>query len=225
MDLNYKIYGKGERTIVLVHYFGGNGESWQWVVKKLCNKFSIVVITLPGFGNTKPLENQSIFSLANYINNCIEELSLDNYLLCGHSMGGKLILYANQIAVNNKAKGLVLIAPSPPTIEKMTEEEKQTMLSISDIEAATEAAKDATFKNLTGKKLSLAVESQLQVDRETRKWWLETGMSNDISERIPGLHIPTFVICATEDTVIPMDEIYNSVLPFLYKPRLIQLSR
>ncbi|MGB6152948.1 MAG: alpha/beta hydrolase [Pricia sp.] len=223
--LNYSRFGEGNRTIVLLHYFGGNAESWQWVVRKLRKKFSVVVITLPGFGNTKAFDEPSIFAFANYINQCIEDLALENYLLCGHGMSGKLILYAEQIAMKNKAKGLVLIAPSPPTIEKMDQAEKDKMIPKPDRESAESHVENATYKMLRKNRYETAIASQLQVDAGTRHWWLKKGMVDNISERISGIDVPTFVICAKEDAMVPIREIYDSVLPHLHRPRLIQLAK
>lgn len=224
-NLKYSQHGEGNQTIVLLHYFGGNQESWRWVVKRLQKKFSVIVITLPGFGGTTPFDKPSIFAYANFINHCIEELALENYILCGHSMSGKLILYADQISLKNKAKGLVLIAPSPPTIEKMSKEDKENMLPEPDRESAIANVENATYKKLRRKRYEVAITSQMQVDAGTWRWWLEEGMVDDISERIPGIDIPTFVICAKEDNIIPMQEIYDSVMPHLHQPRLIQLAK
>lgn len=225
MELNYGRFGNGEKTIVLLHYFGGNADSWRWVIQKLQNRFTIIAITLPGFGNTRPLKEPSIFSFAKYINNCIEELKLNNYVLCGHSMSAKLILYADQIGLKYKAKGLVLIAPSPPTSIDMPEEEKDRMLLPPNEDSAITNVEIATFRKLKRKRFATAIKSQLQVDFSTWKWWLNEGMVNDISKRIIGITAPTFVICAKKDPVIPMQDIYDKVLPHLQKPRLIQLGR
>ncbi|QLG46548.1 alpha/beta fold hydrolase [Costertonia aggregata] len=224
MKYNYEILGKGNHTIVLVHYFGGSGKSWDWVAKRLRKKFRIITITLPGFGGTTPLPELSIFDFAKYINGCIEEIGLDNYLLCGHSMSTKLALYATQITRGIPPKGLVLIAPSPPTIEKMTDEEKNRMLKHPDKNEAIATVENATVKTLRKRRFKLAVESQLQIDEKTWDWWLEKGMLHSIADRIQGIETPTFVICANEDPVIPMNDIFEEVLPYLHKPRLIQLS-
>ena len=224
-ELIYKRIGAGNRTIVLVHYFGGNADSWRWVLKRLKDEFSLVVITLPGFGNTSSFATPSIFDYATYINACITELKLVNYILCGHSMGGKLILYANQIATEYKADGLVLIAPSPPTTENMEDSEKRRMLPRPTIEAAKRTVVDSTVRKLKDKRLAIAINSQLQVDEKSWRWWLEEGMENDISNRIEGADTPTFVICAKDDPIISMDSIYKEVLPNLQRPKLIQLGR
>jgi len=225
MDLNYELIGNGKRSIVLLHYFGGNANSWNWVVQKLKKRFSIVLITLPGFGGTNPLNENSIFAFAKYINSCIEKLQLSDYILCGHSMGAKLILYADQIRLSNKAKGLILIAPSPPTGEKVPEENKKKLLPPPQEELARSNVRNTTVRKLKGKRLSTAIESQLQTHPTTWRWWLTEGMQNDISDRIKGIDTPTFVICAKKDPVIKMDVIYNEVLPNLHNPRLVQLGR
>ena len=224
-ELNFKKIGQGNRTIVLLHYFGGNIDSWHWVAQRLKKNFSVVLITLPGFGNTTAFKNPSIFDFATYINDCITEMKLDNYILCGHSMSGKLILYADQIATAYRANGLVLIAPSPPTIENMEDKEKQLMLPGPTLESARKSVDNATIRSLNKKRFAVAVASQLQVEEKTWKWWLEEGMENDISDRIRGVVTPTFVICAKEDPVIEMTDIYEEVLPNLHKPKLIQLGR
>ena len=106
MKLNYQIFGNGSKTIVLFHYFGGKADSWEWVVKRLKKKFRIMAITLPGFGNSEPLEEPSIYHFSTYINDCIAESEVTNYILCGHSMSGKLILYATQLNAGNCRKDL-----------------------------------------------------------------------------------------------------------------------
>ena len=224
-ELNFTRIGNAGKTIVLLHYFGGNADSWRWVADRLKKKFSVVLITLPGFGNTDGFLNPSIFDYAKYINDCIIDLKLTNYLLCGHSMSGKLILYADQIATEYKSKGLVLIAPSPPTIEKMDDQEMQRMLQVPTEKSAMVTVDGSIVRPLSKNRLAIAIASQLQVNNRTRKWWLTDGMQDDISDRIKGIETPIFVICAKEDPVIKMDDIYKEVLPNLNKPKLIQLGR
>jgi len=224
MKLNYKVYGDGDKTIVLLHYFGGKGESWKWVAKRMEKKFRVVAITLPGFGNTDSLSQPSTYDFSEYINRCIAKLKLKNYVLCGHSMSGKLALYATQINAAIKPKGVVLIAPSPPTIEKMPDKEKERMLNHPNRDEAIKTVKNATVKSLRPRKFDLAVRTQLETDSATWSWWLEEGMLDNIADRIQGIDMPIFVICANKDPVISMDAIYEDVLPNLHEPRLIQLG-
>lgn len=213
MEYNYISYGQGDDTLVLLHYFGGNAQSWDWVVKRLVRHFKIFVITLPGFGNTQPFSEPSINNFANYINDCIAHLQLKTYILCGHSMSAKLILYSTQINRGFIPKGLILIAPSPPTVEQIEENERNRMLKHPNEVEAIQTVKNSTTKNLKNRKFNLAVASQLEADPGTWNWWIESGMCNNIADRIQGVKIPIYVICAKKDPVISMEAIYNGGAP------------
>jgi pimeloyl-ACP methyl ester carboxylesterase len=221
----YEIVGTGKKHIVFVHYFGGDAGSWKWLVKRLSKNFTCVLLNLPGFNNTENLEELSIYSYANFINQQIEKLNIKDYILCGHSMGGKLALYAAQIMMGEKPEKILLIAPSPPTVENMPEEEKQRMLNHPNKEEAIKTVEKVTKKKLRKEKRNYAIESQLRIDSKAWKWWITEGMNEDISERIATLDIPTFVICSKKDPAISIDAIYKEVMPNLVKPSILVLNR
>jgi pimeloyl-ACP methyl ester carboxylesterase len=221
---NYEIIGKGKKTIVFVHYFGGDAGSWQWVTKRLKKKYTCILINLPGVKNTLPLEDPSIYEFAKYINFCIEELQLKYYTLCGHSMGGKLVLYAAKINQGNKPNKIILIAPSPPTFEKMSGEEKNRMLNHPNIQEAKNTIDGATIKKLSKKCYEYAVNSQLQTHQKTWNWWLEEGMDNNIAEQVNDLNIDTYVIYSRKDPIIKTATIFSEVLPNLLNTSVVGIG-
>ncbi|WP_289036964.1 alpha/beta hydrolase [uncultured Zobellia sp.] len=223
--LRYEKIGHGKKTIVFVHYFGGDAGSWKWLAKRLRKKYTCIMLNLPGFGGTRPLAEPSIYGMAQYINVIIDELKLKDYILCGHSMGAKLILYAAQIKNTNLPQKLMLISPSPPTLERMDEQERKRMLNHPDRAEAANTVHGATQKKLGKKRLLYAVNSQLQIEESTWKWWLNVGMKNNIADRIKGLDIHTDVIFSNDDPVISTDTIYEEVLPNLRNPSTVALSR
>ena len=99
------------------------------------------------------------------------------------------------------------------------------MLKHPNREEAVNTVNNAIEKKLGKTKFELAVRSQLEVDNNTWQWWLKEGMQHNIADRIQGISCPTFVICAKNDPVISMDVIYEEVMPFLHRPRLIQMGR
>ncbi len=222
---DYEIIGKGKRTIVFIHYFGGDAGSWHWLAKRLKKNHTCILLNLPGFGATRPLPQPSIYEFSKFINSCIDELKLKEYTLCGHSMGGKLALYAATIMEGVKPSKIILIAPSPPTVENMAEEERERMLNHPNAEEALNTVKGATLKKLGKKKLSYAIESQLRIDENTWDWWLNEGMQNNIAERIKNLDIATHIIFSKNDPVIAQEAIYSEVLPYLKKPSVITFGK
>ena len=222
---DYEIVGDGEQTIVFIHYFGGDSGSWAWLVKRLRKNYRCVLLNLPGFGGTRPFGEPSIFEFSKYINQCVEELQLTDYMLCGHSMGGKLALYAATINEGQKPKKILLVAPSPPTTEDMPKAERDRMLKHPDAAESLTSVKNAIKKKLGKKKFAYAIESQLRVDENTWAWWLTKGMKNDVSKRISNLDIPVHVIFSKGDPVITPEAIYEEVLPHLKKPSFVAFGK
>jgi len=222
---NYEIIGNGNKTIVFIHYFGGDAGSWQWLAKRLQKNHTCILLNLPGFGSTRPISHPSIFEFSKFINACIDELRLKDYILCGHSMGGKLALYAAKIMEGVKPKKIILIAPSPPTVENMAAEERDRMLKHPNAEEALKTVKGAIKKKLGKKKFTYAIESQLRIDENTWDWWLNEGMQNNIAERIKDLDISTHIIFSRNDPVIAQEDIYSEVLPYLKIQSVITLGK
>lgn len=139
-------------------------------------------------------------------------------------MGAKRVLYAAKIMTVEKPDKIILIAPSPPTVEAMPKLEKERMLQHPSLSEAIKTVEGATVKNMPKKSLKYAVASQLRIGETTRDWWLNEGMRNDIAARITDLDMPSYVIFSKHDPVIDPESIYTEVLPYLKNPALIVLG-
>ena len=222
---NYEIVGNGKKKIVFIHYFGGDAGSWKWLAKRLVKSHTCILLNLPGFNETELNFEPSIYEYAIFVNKQIEALKLKDYTLCGHSMGGKIALYAALMNEVNKPKKIILVAPSPPTTENMPDDEKERMLQHPNKIEAIQTVKNGIVKKLRRGKFEYAVNSQLRINTKAWNWWINEGMNHDISMGIKNLEIPTFVICSKNDPVISMDAIYNEVMPYLSKGTLIVFNR
>lgn len=212
--------GNGDITLVFLHYFGGDGGSWLWTMDHLHKDFKCISLTLPGFGNTEPLKEKSVENFARWIADQLQKLHIKNYVLCGHSMSCKLLLLAATI-VSQKPEHLILVAPSPPTVERMETSEKERMLHHPAIDEAKTTVTKVTKTDLKFSLWEYAVISQLRIESKTWAWWLQEGMEHNVAEIIKDLKIPTTVLAGENDPVIDLVTIQNEVLPYLYKPELV----
>ena len=216
---------KDKPVLIFVHHFGGDSGSWQWLIKRLRKKYTCIPLNLPGFGNSKPLDSLSLGKYADWINEQIRLLEIQNYILIGHSMGGKMCLYASSITKNIGLRKLILIAPSPPTREPMNEMEKKRMLKHPDKSESIQNIKKSIIRRIRPSKFSYAVNSQLRVDNDTWKWWITDGMNEDISLLSKSSTVPVTVVCSKKDPVIPLDVIEKDVLTNLKNVELLTLGR
>jgi pimeloyl-ACP methyl ester carboxylesterase len=216
-------WGKGQPTLVFIHYFGGAAKSWQWVAEKLPN-MRCIALNLPGFGGTPCPEKPSIKYYAEFVSNAIADLQLQDYILIGHSMGGKIAL---QVATNSKnpPQKVVLIAPSPVTTEPMPDEEKQRMLNNHPSpENAKTTLKNATKQPLNEAQQAVVIETHQNIEQIPWRWWLLEGMNNSIADQVSQLQIPVTVLASTDDPVIPYDMIKTDIIDLLPNSNLITIE-
>jgi len=120
--------GSGPPTLVFLHYFAGSLRSWVHVAGDLSRSCRCLSLDLPGFGRSAPLSTYSVQTVAQAVAMRISDCRLDNYVLVGHSMGGKLAL-ACAAAEPPGLAGLVLVAPAPPSPEPMDPTERAPLLA------------------------------------------------------------------------------------------------
>lgn len=212
-------------VLVFLHYFGGSGQSWKWVVENLSNDYHCVSLNLPGFGGAHALKEPSIQGFAKHVQNELNSLGIKNFILIGHSMGGKI---AMQIAANARkgtVQQLILIAPSPPGTEPITAVERKRMLNHPNLEEAKKTIDNITIQPLTREQYRLAIETNLISDDSTWRWWLLQGINYSISERIIPLELPITVLASEDDPVITFDIIRQRVVEVLKQARLITIRQ
>lgn len=213
--------GQG-KTLVFLHYFGGAADTWEWVCRDLSPEYRCYAINLPGFGGTAPLEEPSLNNFALYTLQIIGELNIKKYTLIGHSMGGKVAMLVAAEAPDDTIEQLILLAPSPPTVERMPESEKAQMLIHPSAEAATANIKKNSVQPLSTDAYELAVGTNYMVDGNTWRWWIEKGMDDSIADRVTNLAMPVTVLSSKDDKAITPDMIHNDVMPNLKGARLIE---
>lgn len=211
-------------ALVFLHYFGGASESWEWVAEPLSKDFECVVPDLPGFGGRAPLPTPTIKNFAHFVQEEINRRKIENFVLIGHSMGAKIAL---QTAVLPEMKGvshIILIAPSPPDIEPMPEDEKERLLIHPDKKQAEKSVKNSVRSVLSPEKRDLAIATQLIADHTTWKWWIEVGMNHSIVNEVKGIQIPITILASEDDPVITWDTLQKHVLQTLPQANLKKIT-
>ncbi|KPA11618.1 alpha/beta hydrolase family protein [Candidatus Magnetomorum sp. HK-1] len=128
--ISYYEGGKGE-VILLVHGFTANKELWIKFAKLLTDKYRVIVLDLPGHGETTACFNcnYSINSQALYLKQFVDKLGIENINLVGNSMGGSISISFTYM-FQAKIKTLALFnsggvsSPKPSKFKKLLQQGK-----------------------------------------------------------------------------------------------------
>lgn len=106
---------KSQIPVVFLHGFGGSAADWNFITKKLNEKFFTIAVDLIGHGKTSAPANPKYYSaraITRQLNNIFNQLKLNKVILIGYSLGGRVAL---SYAVNypHKISALVLESTSP----------------------------------------------------------------------------------------------------------------
>lgn len=93
----YNSCGDADTTLLFVHGWCIDKEYWEPQLKFFCPSYKVVAIDLPGFGQSG--KNRNSWNFEEYtedIRSVIDQLTLKNVILIGHSMSGDIILNAGK---------------------------------------------------------------------------------------------------------------------------------
>ena len=204
-------------TYLALHYWAGAGHEYDQLRALLPAGTQLLAPDLPGFEQQAAPAgfDYSVASYADWVAAFIIENKLEEYRLIGHSMGGKIAL-ALAARQPTGLRGLVLLSPSPPSPEPISDKDRAA--SLAAYGKPEEAEK--TFKNITNRPLSAGVRAQIIADNlrtSHAAWdaWLNSGSKEDISRLMPRIEVPCRLLVGEDDRAIPLAAQRAQTLPLL----------
>lgn len=195
--------GHGAPTFVLMHYLGGSHRTWFPTLPYLDGNHHCVAIDTPGFGDASQVEGYTVEAMVEHVDQCIRALGLTNCMLVGHSMTGKVavVLASRQ---PDYLSGLVLVAPSPPGPQPMTEadRDKQRAYGKTRAEAEDFVDESSTFR-LPDDIREVAIADAQRVNLDAWRAWVDHGSREDWSDRLGTIDLPALLVCGEADEQVP----------------------
>ncbi|WP_102795073.1 alpha/beta fold hydrolase [Bowmanella denitrificans] len=91
MNLNYQISGQGQ-PLVLLHGLFGSLENLGGIRRELEDQYQIIAVDLPDHGRSAHSQTFSYQAYSDQILALCKQLGLEQVILLGHSMGGKVAM-------------------------------------------------------------------------------------------------------------------------------------
>ncbi len=225
-------------VIVFLHGHTEDLHTWNNMAKKLIENFRVIRFDLRRHGLTGPARDNE-YKLESYVSDLsllIQHFELDNFVLIGHSMGGRI---STKYTIENpeKVNGLVLLSASGVPREEKTSPPMALRMMKNPLGRAL-------IKRMWSKKMAkssledMVFDSSAITDEEVDRMWdfsrypgNMNAMFREFAEpwedfkptEIEGISTNTLLIWGEEDTICPisMGEWYNSHLP---NSKLIRLQ-
>ncbi len=207
--------GKGELAIVFLHYYGGSSRTWRFVMDELSSEYRTIATDHRGWGRSDaPQDGYRIEDLANDAQGVIESLGLKHFVLVGHSMGGKTaqLLASRRLA---GLKGVVLIAPSPPSPMLLTQEQRAVIAGAYESRESVGWVIDnvLTATKLSPEKREQVIEDSLRGAPQAKSAWPNIAMLEDITPNVGAINVPVLVISGELDQVDRIETLRAELLP------------
>ncbi|PWY86606.1 alpha/beta-hydrolase [Aspergillus sclerotioniger CBS 115572] len=234
--------------LIFLHYWGGSSNTWHKQTSptsptSLTTTHNTVAIDLRGWGqSTGPTTSPKDYSITPMADDILAILThlqttpsttplfANGLILLGHSMGAKLaltVLSTLPPPLLILIKGLVLLAPAPPTPlllpEEMATQQKQAYTSEESIRWTVENVLSNT-KNLTKEDMDMIVRDSSSGNALARDGWIMYGMAEDITTLVEGVvgrlegrkrKVRVWVVAGEEDVVEDKAKVEREVVGFL----------
>ncbi|MEW2289289.1 alpha/beta hydrolase [Streptomyces sp. NPDC047841] len=214
-------------TLVLLHYWGGSARTWDLVVDRLAGR-DVVTVDFRGWSRSSALPGPyTLGQLADDTLAVIEDAGVTDYVLVGHSMGGKV---AQLVAATRPAglRGVVLVGSGPAKpAPQVTPEYQEALSHAYDSDESVAGARDHV---LTATELPAPVKARIVTDSRTatdaaRTEWPLRGIAQDITKHTRMVGVPALVVAGEHDRVEPVGVLRDNLVPYLSQADFVVIPR
>jgi len=192
LKINYKTLGEGKPLLIL-HGWGSRSANWIKVIELLAkNNIKVIIPDLPGFGQSdKPTIAWNLDDYCNFVEEFVKAFNLEKFCILGHSFGGAL---AVKYGLKFPEKIDKLFLASTACIRKKTFKNKLLKF----------LSRFIKIKNPFFRKIFYRKSDYLSVQGVMRDTYLKV-ITEDLSDILPQIQIPTVVICGEKDNITPLN--------------------
>jgi len=187
------------RTLVFVHGSGGSHHQWNRQRQLFQESHNVVLVDLPGHGPTACPGEKSVDRYADHLFSLIRSLPGDVFCFIGHSLGGAII-QAFALRYPHHVEALVLVGTGarlrvfPEILRGIRGRFQETVRLMSEFAFSKDAPQDLIRQGM---------EALLETSPAILHGDFSACDVFDIMDRVGDIHVPTLVVCGSEDRLTP----------------------
>jgi len=204
-NLNYNDVGEGT-AVVMLHGWGSSCDAYNFMTKAFSDKFRMIALDFPGFGKSDMInEPWDVEKYCEITLKFIEKLDLKNYIIVGHSFGGRVIIKLAGTGRISPSK--IVLIDSAGVLPKRSLKSKIRLASFKTVKAVLQLP---IVRNYTENALNKArahfgssdYNSAPPVLRQT----LVKVVNEDLVPYMSGIKAPTLLVWGENDTATPLSD-------------------
>lgn len=197
------------QTVVLIHGYGFDRRIWS-PLEAAFDRFHVVHLSLPGFGESLDPEPYSIESLARQYWSQLDADGMEGVHLVGHSMGGYVCM---EMAAQQPERILSLALIHSHVFEDSEEKQQQRTTTMKDIEIKgrvflVNKMIPSLFADQTGLRPLIDVLISRGMGYGDQAWINGTRAirdRKDHTETLKKISVPVLIVMGEKDTAVPSE--------------------
>ncbi len=208
-SMHYEITGSGERTLLLLHGWGGSTESWIPVVRDFAGDLRVVNVDFPGFGKSpEPGEGWSVTEYAELTREFIHSLGVDSVDLMAHSFGGRVALLLSKMEPNLIRKqvltGCAGLPPKRSGMSRLTRTMFHAIAGAADNKLTRRIAGDEKIDKAREAMRNRFGSADYRNASPLMKQTFQMVIDQDLTDCLPCVQASTLLIWGETDTATPL---------------------
>ena len=207
--MHYEVAGSGDRTLLLLHGWGGSTENWIPVVRDFQKDFTVVNVDFPGFGlSPEPETPWSVTEYARLVLEFIHSLNVDGVYVMAHSFGGRVALLLSQmessVIIKQVLTGAAGLPPKKNASQKVTGGIVHAMNGMMDNRLTRKMLGDEKVSALREKVRSLVGSSDYKKASPMMRETFKLVINQDLTDCLKSVTASTLLIWGENDTATPL---------------------
>lgn len=213
LQLSYQIYPHHGKTILFLHGFLGSSKQWAPIVDQFKKTHQILLIDLPGHGNSPESSPYTIPEVAIAINDILQKEKIASIEFVGHSMGGYVgCAFAKAYPERVESLHLINSCASADSADRKLQRDRSILL----IQKYPKAFVSMAIANLFNPSEKIEFNEIIESFKKDASKISAASIINAIVamrdrdsqlEELQNLNLPVNYICGSEDEIIDLDDV------------------
>lgn len=196
--------------VVFLHGIGGAARGWHSQLDFFGDRYHAMAWDMPGYGGSAPLPTVSISTLADALQEFLQQVGASRAILVGHSIGGMIV--QQWLVKNPRAAAAVVLAQTSPAFGKPDGDWQKSFINArlgpldrgeTLVSLAPSLVKELIGDNPDAGGIALARDCMAAVLEATYRATMLALIGFDLRHALKQITVPTLVLSGSRDNNAP----------------------